>query len=211
MRPRQHSPSQTADGIIAAIGANASLAGYTARKFRSSFRNLAAAANQVSDPFDVLVFKPDGTPAEITNTQSTDRPNGGLGGQSLDRVNFTLNNFPVNSVAFGGASDEQRILRLELSPGGQRHQFLRGGSTDHAPPQRHAGHHDAGRILPVWDKPRLGHECRPLATSPSTASSLTCLSWPCMMFSHLTHNVHADGPRNDANAGSAVQCRASSA
>ena len=109
------SPEKTADGIIAAITAHADLADYTCKKFEHKRSDVVAAANEVSNPFDILVFKADGAPATISDTISSDRPHPttGKGGQSLNRVmSFTLDNFPVGWPA---ASDEQRILRWNFS------------------------------------------------------------------------------------------------
>ncbi|MEN6426757.1 MAG: hypothetical protein ABFE13_15465 [Phycisphaerales bacterium] len=110
------SPETTADGIIAQI--TAGLSGYTARKFRHRRQGLVAVANQVSDPFDVLVFKADGTPAEVGATTYNDRPHHGVGGQSLHRLrpsDININNFPLGWVP---ATDQQRALRWNFSRDG---------------------------------------------------------------------------------------------
>jgi len=110
--PKQgDSPEQSADGVIALIAKTAALSGYTCKKFEHKRPDVTATANEVSNPFDVLVFKADGKLAEIGPTTYNDRPNTatGKGGQSCTRVmNFAINNFPLE---WQPASAEQRILR----------------------------------------------------------------------------------------------------
>ena len=118
------SPETTADNIIAAIAAEPKLAGFTCRKQRHTRSDLTASANQISDPFDILVFRKDKKPAIITNVTSNDRPVGGVRGQSLSRVmNFTLNNFPVD---WQPASPEQRILRWNYHTDGAMNMYIVG-------------------------------------------------------------------------------------
>ncbi|HWL95382.1 MAG TPA: hypothetical protein VNT79_17820 [Phycisphaerae bacterium] len=201
----RHSPSQTADGIMARIAATPALAGYTTRKFKSSFRNLAAAANQISDPFDVIVLKPDGKPAEVTNVRSNDRPVGGARGQTLDRVrNFTLNNFPVNSVAFGGASDEQRVLRWNYSVDQAINFYVVGN-----PILLHRNGAPSTTALDGFSPygTNLGWVTD---VGPSVYITINGVKTRMFVLAHemfhpLMHNVHADAPHNDANAGTAIQ------
>jgi hypothetical protein len=118
------SPETTADNIISKITAAPALAGYTCKKIRHRRSDVTSVASKVSDPFDILVFKQDGSLAVVTNVTSNDWPVGGIGGQSLSRVmNFTLNNFPVD---WEPASPEQRILRWNYYTDGAMNMYIVG-------------------------------------------------------------------------------------
>ncbi len=118
------SPETTADNVIAKIAAAPALAGYTCKKLRHRRSDVTAVASQVSDPFDILIFKADGKLAVVTNVTSNDRPVAGVGGQSLSRVmNFTLNSFPVD---WQPASPEQRILRWNYHTAGAMNMYIVG-------------------------------------------------------------------------------------
>jgi hypothetical protein len=182
------SPSTTADKIITAI--TSKLAGYTCRKFRHRRSDLTAVAGSVSDPYDILVFKPDGKPAVMGTTTSNDRPSGGSGGQSLSRVmNFSLNNFPVS---WQPASPEQRIIRWNYNKSGAINMYVLGtpltdgtGSFDGWSPYGSYG----GWVADV---------------GPVVYLANTGISRPFVILHEachpLMHNVHTAAPKNDASS-----------
>jgi hypothetical protein len=123
---RGDSPGQTADKLIAAIAKNPKLAGYSTQKLSVKLPNPVAstAANPNSPPADVLVFKPDKTPALVDKVSSDDSPDPkGNYGQSLVAANTkglvtTLGGARyVRAIPIGwpGAAAEQRALRYAFN------------------------------------------------------------------------------------------------
>lgn len=196
----RHAPERTADGIMAAIAAVPALAGYTTQKFRNFNRNLVAAANSVSDAFDVIVKKPDGTPAVVSNVFSTDARRNGVGGQTLSRcTTFTLNNFPCNRVATGGANSAQRILRWNFSRDNCINFYVVGNpimlqaNGAGAPAMALDGFSPYGTSL-GWIT-----DVGPSVYITANGVNPRMFVVAHEMFHPLMHNVHAQQPANDAN------------
>lgn len=195
------SPETTAAKIQAAIAASPGLAGYATRKFRNRLINQTPVANQISDPFDVLILKPAGTdgnrePAVVTAASSTDTIVDGKGGQTLNRVtNFTLSNFPVSFGPFtGGATAPQRILRWNYFITGCMNGYVLGTLRDQSTGSALDGFAPLGSFKGFI--PDVG-PCMYLSRTGATSRPFV----PVHEMGHpLLHAMHTRAPRNDATA-----------
>jgi hypothetical protein len=125
-----------------------------------------------------------------------------VGGQTLSRcTTFTLNNFPVNSVTTGGANSAQRILRWNYSRDNCMNFYVVGN-----PIMRQANPAVAGVGLLALDGfspygTNLGWitDVGPSVYITNNAVTPRMFVVAHEMFHPLMHNVHAQGPTNDAS------------
>ncbi len=196
------SPETTASKLQTLIAATPALAGYTTKRFKNRLITQSAVANQISNPYDVLVFQPpdaagDRAAAVVTAARSTDTIVDGKGGQTLNRVtNFNLGDFPVGfGPVTGGASAPQRILRWNYFITGCMNGYVLGQQLRS---QSTGDPLDGFAPLGSFKGfiPDVG-PCMYLSRGGATARPFV----PVHEMGHpLLHAMHTRAPRNDATA-----------